>query len=390
MATQAAQIQVRRDTAANWTSENPTLASGEIGFETDTNKLKIGDGATAWNAPLAYFGGGGGTPGGADTNVQYNDGGAFGGDANLTWDKDNKILTLSYNNGEMSLATIQGEADGYSAGLQIFGGNASTADLPGGDLQLRGGLGDGSGIGGSLQLNGGQGGATGGGGVFQLYGGAGGATSGDGGEIKIYGGNASTDGNGANATIRGGAGANNGNGGNVVLLPGAGAGTGTIGVAKIVDVVSSNSVLLDTTDLSADRTFTFPDADGKFALTSQFEFPFVFYTATLPLTADGYPHIMTVGLPFTATSFVCAVNCTANNGASNYWTINIQDLAGNTICVLDTKTAVAANTWYRLTTTTFTNTDMTTTRKGAYAYCVKTGTPGNLYLAEPKLLGTLV
>ncbi len=49
-------IQVRRDTAANWTSEDPTLAQGEIAFETDTNKLKLGDGATAWNS-LAYFGG---------------------------------------------------------------------------------------------------------------------------------------------------------------------------------------------------------------------------------------------------------------------------------------------------------------------------------------------
>ena len=41
-------IQIRRDTAANWTSTNPTLASGEIGFETDTNKLKIGNGSTLW------------------------------------------------------------------------------------------------------------------------------------------------------------------------------------------------------------------------------------------------------------------------------------------------------------------------------------------------------
>lgn len=52
-------IQVRRDTAANWTSANPTLHQGEIGFETDTNKAKVGDGATAW-ASLAYFGGSGG------------------------------------------------------------------------------------------------------------------------------------------------------------------------------------------------------------------------------------------------------------------------------------------------------------------------------------------
>lgn len=42
-------IQVRRDTAANWTSTNPTLAAGEIGFETDTGYLKVGNGSTAWS-----------------------------------------------------------------------------------------------------------------------------------------------------------------------------------------------------------------------------------------------------------------------------------------------------------------------------------------------------
>lgn len=48
-------IKHRRDTAANWTSANPTLQAGEFGYESDTNKLKIGDGATAWTS-LAYFG----------------------------------------------------------------------------------------------------------------------------------------------------------------------------------------------------------------------------------------------------------------------------------------------------------------------------------------------
>lgn len=47
------QIQFRRDTAANWTSTNPTLAIGEIGLETDTTKWKLGNGSTAWNS-LAY------------------------------------------------------------------------------------------------------------------------------------------------------------------------------------------------------------------------------------------------------------------------------------------------------------------------------------------------
>ena len=44
------QMQQRRDTAANWTSANPTLLSGELGYETDTNKFKIGNGTSAWSA----------------------------------------------------------------------------------------------------------------------------------------------------------------------------------------------------------------------------------------------------------------------------------------------------------------------------------------------------
>lgn len=49
-------IQIRRGTAAQWTSANPTLAAGEQGFETDTGKFKIGTGSTAW-ASLSYAGG---------------------------------------------------------------------------------------------------------------------------------------------------------------------------------------------------------------------------------------------------------------------------------------------------------------------------------------------
>lgn len=52
----ALRYQNRRDTAANWTAANPVLLAGEVGFETDTYKLKIGDGTTAWSS-LAYLGG---------------------------------------------------------------------------------------------------------------------------------------------------------------------------------------------------------------------------------------------------------------------------------------------------------------------------------------------
>jgi len=50
MATTEARMQMRRDSAADWTSEDPTLAEGEWGFESDTRKFKVGDGTNAWSA----------------------------------------------------------------------------------------------------------------------------------------------------------------------------------------------------------------------------------------------------------------------------------------------------------------------------------------------------
>ncbi len=52
-------IQIRRDTSANWTSTNPTLAQGEIGLELTaglipTGRCKIGDGSSTWSA-LTWF-----------------------------------------------------------------------------------------------------------------------------------------------------------------------------------------------------------------------------------------------------------------------------------------------------------------------------------------------
>ena len=43
-------IQLRRDTAADWTSNNPTLSAGEFGWESDTNRFKIGTGSANWTS----------------------------------------------------------------------------------------------------------------------------------------------------------------------------------------------------------------------------------------------------------------------------------------------------------------------------------------------------
>ena len=50
----ATRMQQRRGTAQQWTTANPILAAGEIGFETDTNQFKMGDGVNLWSA-LSYF-----------------------------------------------------------------------------------------------------------------------------------------------------------------------------------------------------------------------------------------------------------------------------------------------------------------------------------------------
>lgn len=50
----ATRIFHRRGTAAQWSNVNPTLASGEIGFETDTGQFKFGDGISQWE-DLSYF-----------------------------------------------------------------------------------------------------------------------------------------------------------------------------------------------------------------------------------------------------------------------------------------------------------------------------------------------
>ena len=48
-------IQLRRGTAAQWTSANPVLGEAEFGIETDTLKFKVGNGTTPWNDIDSYF-----------------------------------------------------------------------------------------------------------------------------------------------------------------------------------------------------------------------------------------------------------------------------------------------------------------------------------------------
>lgn len=115
-----AQIQLRRDTAANWTLANPILGAGEFGFETDTHLLKIGDGTTAWNtltyqseqlAAQIHLATSKATPVGAD-EIPLADSAASFGLKKLTW--TNLKATIPYFG-------LFAKADPYSTAFKTTG-----------------------------------------------------------------------------------------------------------------------------------------------------------------------------------------------------------------------------------------------------------------------------
>ena len=79
-----AKIKLRRDLAATWTSTNPTLAAGEPGYETDTKKIKYGDGTTAWTS-LGY----------AIPTFTIGTEGAASGDGGLAYNQTTGVLTYT-------------------------------------------------------------------------------------------------------------------------------------------------------------------------------------------------------------------------------------------------------------------------------------------------------
>jgi len=84
----ATKIQIRRDTAANWTSNNPTPYAGEMCYETDTGYLKVGDGTTAWTS-LGYVD--------TDTDTTYSVGDGGLTEINFTSAKDTKLSGIETN-----------------------------------------------------------------------------------------------------------------------------------------------------------------------------------------------------------------------------------------------------------------------------------------------------
>lgn len=136
----AVRIQLRRDTAANWTFANPVLGSGEMAVETDTLKLKVGDGSTAWNL-LDYVGGTSEGGSGGDGSYEISTGNVTGA-LNLNLDNHKNVNVYGTIRGNVTLSFSNVPSTGavmvtYVVAQNNVGGHTLT--YPGGTVFLNGG-----------------------------------------------------------------------------------------------------------------------------------------------------------------------------------------------------------------------------------------------------------
>jgi len=208
-----------------------------------------------------------GSVAGSNTQIQFNNSGAFGADADFTWTSASNTLTVgsaatpgiiqspSNAGAGVSIAILGGAssgagnaagnatlrggtpADGNGGPAQVLGNDGVGTNRTGGVVTITAGSSTGSATGGTIGLTAGVGGATGAGGAINATAGSGGSTSGNGGAANLTGGTGGVTGTGGGAIVTGGAGGStSGSGGAGILVGGAGSpgATGGVGGSAVV------------------------------------------------------------------------------------------------------------------------------------------------------------
>lgn len=121
-----ARLLLRRDVAATWQSANPTLSAGEPGFESDQFRLRIGNGALAFNALRAFLSVPTGAIAVAQALLDATTAAAQRTALGITG-STNQINSL----GGTILGGVQADWDNiHAAGSGLYVGNATTANRP--------------------------------------------------------------------------------------------------------------------------------------------------------------------------------------------------------------------------------------------------------------------
>ncbi len=241
-----------------------------------------------WHGGGGSSTGGSGTPGGSDTQVQFNDSGSFGGDVSFTWDKTTKNLAIG--DPGYADATVQVQALSSTKEVDIYAQSDSSgqsfelhANNNGSFLNLTSPTTNGIFLstipGDNSIIDIPAGGSTSPGSMFSVNAGPGGATSGAGGSINLTAGSA-----------QGG----NSDGGGVTINSGAKTGAGSEGFIDIEDIngayglytdssslelfhsthqyqlaAGSGVAILDTSGVNtSNKTFTFPNQSGTFVTST--------------------------------------------------------------------------------------------------------------------------
>lgn len=203
---------------------------------------------------------------GLDTQVLFFDGADTpAGDPGLTYNKTTNAVTI--DNLIIDGANISTSDATTPSNITIATGDSTSGNNTGGNLTVTTGAGSGTGGGGEINFLSGTGGATGAGGDLNFSAGNSGDSSG--GNLSFQGGEPTVGNNtGGGITFIAGPGLGSGTGGNIRFTAGP-PDSGTKGKLFFKDGGSTVSAILDTETLAtSDKTFTFPNLSGTFALTA--------------------------------------------------------------------------------------------------------------------------
>jgi len=121
----AKHLQLRRDTAANWSAVNPVLAQAEPALEIDTGRMKFGDGATAWD-DLPYWALGFDIGAASDTDILDR---SAGDGRYVLQNPDAVLAALARQVGAASDTDLLDRVAGDGRYLQLVGGETITGSL---------------------------------------------------------------------------------------------------------------------------------------------------------------------------------------------------------------------------------------------------------------------